>query len=326
MRTRLSTLGRMLILSAFVFCGLGAAPVHAANPGTYAVQRGDTLIGIATRHGLRVSQLARANGLRWNSWVYVGQRLTIPGSQAPPEAYYVVQRTDTLYRVARRYGTTVQAIMTANSLRSTVIRVGQRLLVPGSRPPTDGNYVVRRGDTLYRIARRYGTTVQAIMAANNLRSMVIHVGRLLVIPGHDSEPVPPSTWESYANPDYEFAFHYPASWRLEETPNPVKLIQGKLRLAIAFHRQGQDVSPPWTGMPAGDFRSRGTMLFLDHEIDKNSLVYEGRVKVLTYAAQVGDLVFSIRLDDMVSADYGSVEIAEAMQIEVDRIVGSFERR
>lgn len=186
MKSRLSTLGCVLILSALIFSGFGAAPVHAASPGTYTVRPGDTLLGIAARHGLSVSQLARANGLRWNSWVYAGQRLIIPGSQPGPSTVYVVQRGDTLSSIARRFGTTVGAIMRANGLTSTRIYAGQWLAIPGSQPDSATNYIVRRGDTLFSIARRFGTTVQAIMAANNLRSTRIYVGQRLVIPGHDS--------------------------------------------------------------------------------------------------------------------------------------------
>jgi lipoprotein-anchoring transpeptidase ErfK/SrfK len=57
----------------------GTTTVQSTD-GTYTVRPGDTLIGIATRHGVSISRLAASNGLRTNSWVYVGQRLTIPGA------------------------------------------------------------------------------------------------------------------------------------------------------------------------------------------------------------------------------------------------------
>jgi len=131
------------MLSAVIFAGLGAAPIHAASAGTYTVQRGDTLITIAARHGVSVSQLAQANGLSWNSWVYAGQRLTIPGPQPGPGTVYVVQRGDTLSSIARRFGTTIKGIMSTNQLFTTRIYVGQRLVIPGSTPQTVDNWMGR---------------------------------------------------------------------------------------------------------------------------------------------------------------------------------------
>lgn len=117
------------IIAAIVVAGIAANPVYAQGSGTYIVQSGDTLLKIAARHGVSVSQLARANGLSWNSWVYAGQRLVIPAGTV-----YTVRRGDTLFSIARRYGTTVQAIIRANNLRSTRIYVGQRLTIPGAQP------------------------------------------------------------------------------------------------------------------------------------------------------------------------------------------------
>lgn len=99
---------------------------------------------------------------------------------------YVVQQGDTLYSIARRFGTTVEAIKAANGLTSNTISVGQRLTIPGGTPSTPEPgatlYVVQPGDTLYSISRRYNTTVQAIMAANGLTSTNIIVGQQLRIP------------------------------------------------------------------------------------------------------------------------------------------------
>jgi LysM repeat protein len=108
---------------------------------------------------------------------------------------YEVQAGDTLFRIALRAGTTVQALMAANGLRSAHIYPGQTLVMPaGPRPSpaapgqgggasTPGGYGVKAGDTLYQIARQQGVTVQALMAANGLRSVVIRPGQTLIIPG-----------------------------------------------------------------------------------------------------------------------------------------------
>ena len=126
------------IIAVVIIVGITAAPVYAQSAGIYIVQPGDTLLKIAARYSIRVSQLAEANGLRWNSWVYVGQRLIIPDPQPISGTVYVVRRGDTLFSIARRSGTIVQAIMWANGLTSTRIYAGQRLLIPAPEASCPG--------------------------------------------------------------------------------------------------------------------------------------------------------------------------------------------
>lgn len=119
---------------------------------------------------------------------------------------YRVQPGDTLYRIATRYGTTVTAIVQANNIANpNLIYVGQILEIPdGSSPnptpppgpvPTPGpgtTYVVQPGDTLFRIAIRFGTTVSAIAQANGITNInLIYVGQRLIIPGGSGSPPPP---------------------------------------------------------------------------------------------------------------------------------------
>lgn len=116
----------------------------------------------------------------------------------PPEATYVyhyVRRGETVSGIAKRYRTSVTAIARLNRLsRNYLIRPGQRLKVPGrgrsyvsARPfqlIKDGEklvYIVRRGDSLYRIANSFSTTVQRIKKENNLRSDNLSIGQKLVI-------------------------------------------------------------------------------------------------------------------------------------------------
>ncbi len=128
-----------LIVLSMVFMPV---PVHAAtllSLDYYTVQPGDSLIRIAGRYGVSVSNLAAANGLRWNSWIYIGQRLTIPGQTNPttppsttPAGTYIVKPGNTLFSIAKWNGTTVSALKAANGLWSNTIYVGQRLVIPGS--------------------------------------------------------------------------------------------------------------------------------------------------------------------------------------------------
>jgi LysM repeat protein len=105
---------------------------------------------------------------------------------------HVVQRGETLWSIAARYGTTPQAIVSANGLaNANYIYAGQKLTIPtgggGGPVATGGSYTIRPGDTLFSIAAQYGTTVSAIMQANGLANAnYIYPGQQLVIPGGGS--------------------------------------------------------------------------------------------------------------------------------------------
>ena len=185
-----------------------SASTTASTGGTYIVRRGDTLTGIAARYGVTVTQLAQANGLRWNAWVYIGQRLKIPGQNTPPVppptsspgGTYIVRRGDTLIGIAARHNITVAQLAQANGLfTNSWVYTGQRLKIPGQNtppkppvtpPPSTGTtYVVRPGDTLSGIAVRHGVSISRLAAANGLRvNSWVYTGQRLKIPGSGSPP------------------------------------------------------------------------------------------------------------------------------------------
>jgi LysM repeat protein len=117
----------------------------------YTVKSGDTLSGIANRHGVTTKELANLNDIDNPDQIVVGQKLVLPayaerkagGSSetrrpkpAGPGETYVVRAGDTLSEIARDFGTTIAAIKRANNLSGNKILVGQELTVPGgeSRP------------------------------------------------------------------------------------------------------------------------------------------------------------------------------------------------
>jgi len=158
-------------------------PVPGGFP--YVVRWGDTLWAIALRFGTTVEAIVRANNIADPNYIWAGQTLIIPGVAPPEPVIHIVQKGETLWAIALRYGTTVQAISLANNiLNPNLIYVGQRLTIPtkGVTPP-GRVYIVQPGDTLWAIALRYGTTPWAIAIANNIPNPnLIFVGQRLVIP------------------------------------------------------------------------------------------------------------------------------------------------
>ena len=103
---------------------------------------------------------------------------------------YKVRKGDTLYEIARDFDIPVNVIRNANNLDSTVIQIGQELIIPktgmGGGLDTDFynvvSYKVRRGDTLEKLAQRYHTTVNRIKQVNNLNSNRIKIGQKMKVP------------------------------------------------------------------------------------------------------------------------------------------------
>ena len=170
-----------------------AAPVAVADPETvYIVQRGDTLSALARRYGVTVQTLMAYNSLSSTN-IDVGQRLLIPGQSTPTYPItHIVQRGDTLSKIAQRYDTTVAALMQVNNLRTATIYVGQRLTISVASDPNQPliYYTVQRGDTLSAIARRYNVSVAAVRAANGVTNDAIYVGQRLLIPNSLGYPTP----------------------------------------------------------------------------------------------------------------------------------------
>jgi len=108
----------------------------------------------------------------------------VPDSPASTAGiYHTVRPGENLFRIALRYGTTVDAIVAANNLPNpNAVQTGQKLLIPASLPTGTATYVVQPGDTLYSIARRFGTTVGALAALNGIAPpYTIKVGQVLIV-------------------------------------------------------------------------------------------------------------------------------------------------
>lgn len=113
----------------------------------------------------------------------------IPPTTDIVEVYYTVKRGDTLYSIASQFSTTVQKLKSLNNLTSNNLQIGQVLLVTEKTYPDVSTYTVEKGDTLYGIANKFSTTVQAIKKLNNLTTNTLLPGQQIYIPT-PSTPTP----------------------------------------------------------------------------------------------------------------------------------------
>lgn len=165
----------------------------AGSSDYYTVKSGDTLWNIAKNNGLTVDQLKSINNLTSNS-LTIGQTLKLTSnaqtSTSPTpdtNTYYTVKSGDSLYAIANKYGMTVNELKSLNNLTSNNLSIGQKLIVVSGKPsPGETTYTIKSGDTLYAIANKYNTTVDAIKKANNMTSNNLTIGRVLIIPSESS--------------------------------------------------------------------------------------------------------------------------------------------
>lgn len=213
--------GQVLRLSPAATAARPAAPAATAAK-THTVRTGDTLWAIAARYGVSVASLLRANKLSGSAIIYPGQSLKVtatPSAQAPAHSApahrapaksaapagktHTVRAGDTLWAIARTHGISVAALRDLNGLGSaSIIRPGQKLKLALAATPaakrtpaqssaparaTASSHTVGKGDTLWAIAHKHGTSVSAILAANDLtEASIIYPGQKLALPSRGS--------------------------------------------------------------------------------------------------------------------------------------------
>ena len=154
----------------------------------HRVRSGETLSTIARHYRTSVARIQRANNMR-GTLIRAGKRLKIPGmgytytaqptqvqkSPAQQPAYHVVQRGDSLWNIARKYGTTVESIQNLNGLNGTRLHKGQKLKIAGEPipvPQVDGmkTYQVQSGDSPFKIAQTHQMPLDRFLKINRLSS------------------------------------------------------------------------------------------------------------------------------------------------------------
>lgn len=148
---------------------------------TYIVQKGDSLWSIANKFNMTVSELKNLNNLT-NNLLSIGQVLKIKDSSNNGKTTYTVQKGDSLWVIANKYGITTEELKSYNNLTSNLLSIGQVLKIPQGKTSTKNIYIVKKGDSLWTIANRYNTTVEKIKVLNNLTSNLLSIGQQLKIP------------------------------------------------------------------------------------------------------------------------------------------------
>ena len=159
------------------------------NVSTHRVRRGQNLSSIARRYGMSVSRLKKLNRMK-SSRIIVGQKLKVKGRVASKSTRRVaktshkVRSGENLSRIAKKYGTSVASIKRLNKLKNGKIFKGQKLRILKSKTARAKKYKIRRGDNLYKIAKRFGITIKKIKRLNKLKNNQIMRGHYLIVAGN----------------------------------------------------------------------------------------------------------------------------------------------
>lgn len=172
--------------SVFLNGASEATPTKSPDAIRYTVKRGDTLWGIAKKFGVTVSAVANANNIRNPNLIYVGEVFIIPHmTSAENSGYtlYTVRRGDTLWGISRKFGTSINSIVALNDIKNpNRIYAGEVFKIPSARSEQAVIYTVKRGDTLWGISRKFGTTVENLVKLNSVKNPnLIYVGEKLII-------------------------------------------------------------------------------------------------------------------------------------------------
>ena len=173
--------------------------INPDNMFMYTVKKGDTLYSISRIYDISVDDIKKLNYLTNNN-LSIGQVIRIPEKynnydemKAPNCINYSVKKGDTLYSISKKYGVSVDLIIKDNSLKNNNLSIGQVLRIRTEEPidstlecygdsytpPSSINYVVKKGDSLYSIAKKFNTTVDYIKNKNNLSSNLLSLGQIL---------------------------------------------------------------------------------------------------------------------------------------------------
>ncbi|MFE4044415.1 MULTISPECIES: LysM peptidoglycan-binding and 3D domain-containing protein [unclassified Priestia] len=219
MKKHIFTLGATALVS------IGIADAASADTDTHKVKAGETLFSISQQHNVTVEDLKKWNGLSStliyaNQTLQIGSTSTDSSSSSTPTTTssnhtYTVKSGDTLYRIAKNNGTSVQQLKEWNNLSSHLIYVNQVLKISGTgtvssspsapvqektnetqaspAPSNSKSYKVQPGDTMWSVAQRHGISISQLKQWNNLSSNTIYINQVLQVGGQAAAQAKQST-------------------------------------------------------------------------------------------------------------------------------------
>lgn len=281
----------------------------------YQVVQGDTLYRISQKFGVSVPQLKSWNNLT-SDVIYVGQTLGIgqgSSSQSHPSKptpskpsqvkNYQVVKGDTLYRISQKFGVSLAQLKSWNNLASDVIYVGQTLKVKTTKtqetphnnkpstPTTTQGYRVKKGDTLYSIAKKAGIGLAELKQLNGMKSDLIYVGQQLKVPGKASSTPTSNQTNQVVKPD-----------STSKTVYKVKAGDTLYRIAKELNISLIDLKN-WNQLRSDDIAIG------------QKLVIKGNSKVEKYQVKKGDTLFRIALEHGLSVK----ELKQLNQLKTEAI-------
>lgn len=157
---------------------------EVSQDGIFGEKTRQAVIAFQQTKGLTADGIVGAATWRalYDAYRGIEDNVPQPGPGTGGIMEYTVQPGDTLWLLARKYGTTVEELKRLNNLTSDMLNIGQVLKIPTGQTPAYFEYTVRPGDTLWLLSQRFGTTVDAIKRLNGLTGDLLNVGQVLRIP------------------------------------------------------------------------------------------------------------------------------------------------
>ncbi len=210
----------ILTVVLLVFVMLLSVSTVQAEVRTYRVQSGDSLWNISQRFEVPVNQIMQRNNIVNPTNLYVGQGLVITrtnnkititfgnNTNTNNTTRYTVKTGDTLWKIANKFGTTMEKLVSLNSnIDSNYnLYIGQKLVISSQNnqpEPTNSYYYVKPGDILWNIAQKFNTTVAKLVELNDIQNAYdLYVGRRLIVEKNTGNQNYPEYPQYPEYPDY----------------------------------------------------------------------------------------------------------------------------